>query len=80
MINLEHHTTARTGAMRTGTRTRSVEHRHMSQDRLITLGYLAVLGGGATLGRRRSLLVGAVATVAYAVTVLATSQQAPSPM
>ena len=59
--------------------TRSLEHRrHVSQDRLITLGYLAVLGGGATLGRRQGLLVGAVATVAYAVTVLATSQQAAS--
>ena len=57
--------------------TRSLEHhRHVSQDRLITLGYLAVLGGGATLGKRRSLLVCGLATVAYAVTVLATSQQA----
>jgi hypothetical protein len=54
--------------------------RRISQDRLITLGYLAVLGGGVTLGRRRSLLVGVVATVAYGATVLATSQQASQPV
>ena len=74
MMNLKDPTTARIEM-----NTRSLEHHpRVSQDRLLTLGYLAVLGGGATLGKRRSLLVGPVATVAYAVTVLATSQQAPS--
>jgi hypothetical protein len=59
--------------------TRSLDHhRRVSQDRLITLGYLAVLGGGAALGRRRSLVICGLATVAYAATVLATSQQAPT--
>jgi hypothetical protein len=59
--------------------TRSLENRRrVSQDRLMTLGYLAVVGGGAALGRRRSLLVGALATLAYAITVLATSEQAAS--
>jgi hypothetical protein len=74
MMKLHNHTTARIELM-----TRSLEnHRRISQDRLITLGYLAVLGGGATLGKRRSLLVCSLATVAYAVTVLATSQQPAS--
>jgi hypothetical protein len=47
--------------------------RRICFDRLITLGYVAVVAGGLTLGRRRGIPVVLLATISYGALVMATS-------